>query len=70
MSGGELLVVVIAILALFGGKRLPELARAWGRTVRNWRRMLNQLKREAGWEEVDLNEPPKPKDEHNNIRLG
>ena len=56
MSGSELLIVLLAALILFGGKRLPELARTWGKTVREIRQMIFKMKREMGLD-FDLNEP-------------
>jgi sec-independent protein translocase protein TatA len=39
MSGGlELLLVLLAILLLFGAKRLPELARSLGRSLSEFKR--------------------------------
>ena len=38
---GEILVVLFLILLLFGGKRLPELARSMGQAVNEFKRGLN-----------------------------
>ena len=38
---GEVLVVLFLVLLLFGGKRLPELARSMGQAVNEFRRGLN-----------------------------
>ena len=53
MSFGELLVVVIAVLILFGGKRLPEMARQLGKTMRTFRRYYNEFRKEIGLDEFD-----------------
>lgn len=37
----EILVVLIIILVLFGPKKLPELARAIGKSVREYRKGLS-----------------------------
>ncbi len=58
MSGSELLVILVAVLLLFGGKKLPELARTWGKVARDIRRTLFQLRKEMG---IDLDEPPEDK---------
>ena len=41
ISWGEILVVLFIILLLFGGKRLPELARSMGQAVNEFKRGLN-----------------------------
>lgn len=65
MSTSEILVILVAILLLFGGKRLPELARTWGKTVREIHRTIQKLKREIGLDNDDSEDdkkfPPAPK---------
>ena len=41
VSWGEVLVVLFLVLLLFGGKRLPELARSMGQAVNEFKRGLN-----------------------------
>ena len=53
MSSSELIVVIIAALILFGGKRLPELLRTWAKIMRELRRNYNQLKRQIGLDDID-----------------
>ena len=53
MSTSELLIVAVVALILFGGKRLPEILRLWGRTLRDLRRAFNRLKKEMGLDEFD-----------------
>ena len=40
---GQILVVLFLILLLFGGKRLPELARSMGKAVNEFKRGLNDV---------------------------
>jgi len=40
----EVLIVLVAILLLFGGRKLPELARGLGRALRIFKRELKGLK--------------------------
>lgn len=43
---GEVLVILLAMLLLFGGKKLPELARGLGRGLREFRREMQGIKEE------------------------
>lgn len=43
LQGWELLLVFFVILLLFGGKRLPELARGLGRSVKEFRRATTDV---------------------------
>lgn len=44
VGGGEMLVVLAAILLLFGGKRLPSIARTVGKTLSDLRRASQDFK--------------------------
>lgn len=45
-DGPHLLVVLLVILVLFGGKRLPEAARGLGRSLRIFKSEVKQMKDE------------------------
>jgi len=40
----ELLVVIIIILVLFGGSRLPEIGKGLGKTINNFKRGMSRPK--------------------------
>ncbi|MBN1998796.1 twin-arginine translocase TatA/TatE family subunit [candidate division KSB1 bacterium] len=42
----ELLVIMVVILLLFGSKRLPELARGIGKSIREFKKAADDVKRE------------------------
>ncbi|TLX76022.1 twin-arginine translocase TatA/TatE family subunit [Labilibacter sediminis] len=45
-SGGEIFLVVLAVLVLFGAKKIPELARTLGKGMNEFRKATDELKRE------------------------
>ena len=53
MSGSEILVIMVVALLLFGGKRLPELMRTWGKLMRELRRNYHQFRRQIGLDDID-----------------
>jgi sec-independent protein translocase protein TatA len=46
IGSGELIVILCIILLLFGGKRLPELARSLGKGIREFKRASQGLEDE------------------------
>ena len=52
-SGMELVIIVIIILILFGGKKIPELAKGLGSGIRNFKKAI----KEDDSEEVAENKP-------------
>ena len=51
----EIIVVLLAALILFGGKRLPEIARNIGKGVRTLRRELKDFKDSIEADDSDKN---------------
>lgn len=49
---GELLVILVIVLLLFGASRLPEVARALGRAIREFNKAAGELK-ETGKDKDD-----------------
>jgi len=50
----ELLLIFLAILLIFGAKRIPEIARGLGKGIREFKQATREIT-----EELDLNEPPR-----------
>lgn len=44
LGGPEILVIIIAVALLFGWKRMPDMARSLGRSVRIFKSEVDQLK--------------------------
>ena len=59
LGGGELLVVFLAVLVLFGSKRLPGLARSLGRALEEFRRAARDVSDEIK-KATELTPPPAP----------
>ena len=47
----ELLVILVLVLLLFGGKKLPELARGLGKGIREFRKASSSIEEEMKLEE-------------------
>ena len=60
-GAGEMLVVFLAILLLFGAKRLPGIARSLGRALEEWRRSARQIRDELMNAAGDDASPSAPK---------
>ena len=52
-GGQEILVIMAAVLVLFGAKRLPDLARSLGQGVKEFRKSVREIS-----EDVDNSAPP------------
>jgi sec-independent protein translocase protein TatA len=46
MGGGEIMLIMVVVLLLFGGKKLPELARGLGKGIREFKDASEGVKRE------------------------
>lgn len=57
-SGGEWLWIVLAVLVLFGGKKIPELAKGLGKGIREFNDAKDGVKREI---EAGMKEKEEPK---------
>ncbi len=55
INGSEWLIILIIVLLLFGGKKIPELMRGLGKGVKSFKDGVEDAKRE-------LNSPSVPKD--------
>ena len=49
----ELLLVLLVAFLVVGPKDLPKVALLLGRTVKKSRLLLNEIKKESGWDELE-----------------
>jgi len=60
LSGGELVVVMGAILILFGAKRIPEFAKGLGNGIREFKKAQNEVMNEIHNSMDDTRPSPPP----------
>ena len=46
VGSGELLVIILVILVLFGGKKIPEIAQGIGKGIREFKKAVNNVEDE------------------------
>lgn len=44
LRGPEIIIILILVLLLFGARRLPEMARSIGQSVREFRKGIKEIK--------------------------
>ena len=42
LGGGEIVVIAVVFLVLFGGKKLPEMAKGLGEGIRNFKQAVKE----------------------------
>ena len=57
IGGPEMVLIFVLSLMLFGGKRLPELARAFGKSMREFKRAASGVENEIR-RAIDVEAPP------------
>ncbi len=63
LGPSELLIIFVVIIILFGPKRLPELARSLGRSIKEFKHATQGLKEELDMSTIEDVEPVKPIEE-------
>ncbi len=56
LGTGEIIIIALVILLIFGGKKIPELMRGVGKGVRNFKEGVNGVK-----EEIEKTDEPEKK---------
>jgi sec-independent protein translocase protein TatA len=63
IGGTEVIFILIAVLLLFGSKKIPEVARAMGKGMREFQKATDDIKREL--KDVEKNDPFTSQDKPN-----
>lgn len=67
LSPGEILIVLLAVVLLFGAKKLPEIARGLGKGLQEFRKAADDIKKEIHDNSSDIvNDIKDIKDDINN----
>lgn len=59
----ELLVIFLLVLLLFGAKRLPEVGKALGKGIREFKKATKEIQADVDLEEYEKKPPRKPVEE-------
>ena len=46
LGTGEIIIIALVLLLLFGGKKIPELMRGIGKDVRNFKEGMNEIEKD------------------------
>jgi sec-independent protein translocase protein TatA len=65
IGGPELLIILVIILLLFGAKRLPELAKGLGKSMKEFKKATQDVQEDFR-EAMDSADPSKPEDAKKN----
>ncbi|MGA3007110.1 MAG: twin-arginine translocase TatA/TatE family subunit [Opitutaceae bacterium] len=57
IGGTEIMVILVVVLILFGGDKLPEFARGLGKSIREFKKATSGIEEEF---KRAMEEPPKP----------
>ena len=57
LGTGEIIAIVLVILLLFGGRKIPELMRGLGKGVKSFKQGMNEVEDEWKKPLEDLNKP-------------
>lgn len=59
-SGGELMIVLVIILVLFGGAKLPSLAKGLGQSIKEFKKASRDEDEPAKSAEAEVKKQPEP----------
>ena len=59
LGPGEIAVIILVVIILFGGKKLPELARGLGQGIKEFKKATREIKDEVQDAANDINDVDK-----------
>lgn len=60
LGSTEIILIVLAILILFGAKKIPELAQGFGKGMREFKKAMREVE-----EDIKISDKPESKKEEN-----
>lgn len=63
LGAGEIIIIALVILLLFGGKKIPELMKGLGKGVKSFKDGMADVEKEIGNLEEEIKKPSEPKKE-------
>lgn len=63
LRGPEIIIILVLVLLLFGAKRLPEMARGIGQSVREFRKGIKDIRDDIEADDVEPKKVEAPKAE-------
>lgn len=59
IGGTEIIVILLIVLVLFGGKKIPELMRGLGKGVKEYKNAVNSVEDELKSSDTQVKDSPK-----------
>ena len=54
ISGGEIIIILVIVVMLFGAKKLPEIAKAMGKGMQEFKKATNDIKKELNTDNSEI----------------
>ncbi|MBQ0127262.1 MAG: twin-arginine translocase TatA/TatE family subunit [Bacteroidales bacterium] len=63
LGAGEIVIIALVIILLFGGKKIPELMKGLGKGVKSFKDGMADVEKEIGNLDEDIKKPVEKKEE-------
>lgn len=63
LGAGEIIIIALVILLLFGGKKIPELMKGLGKGVKSFKQGMEDVEKEIGDLDADIKKPTEKKED-------